>query len=96
MAWHVFERGDKEAHLWTNVLPGDVVQSYGTLAYRLHQFTGRDEHTDVYMLHSAPILVLSRSPGVPGEDPVGADHDHRTTYTCLSRHGLIVVLQYKE
>jgi hypothetical protein len=78
-----------QSQTWSDVAPGDMVQSKGTLAWRPEEVLLRTSaHTRVFHLKGAPILVLSRTKGVPGE----ADSDHLLTFLCLSRHGLIVVL----
>jgi hypothetical protein len=90
--WHRIgqdEKVDAEAWKWTDVKPGDVVQSRGTIAYKMRDFIGRDDDTDVMQLHSAPVLIIARIPGIPGEEPPG---DH-VTFVCLSRHGIILVVQ---
>ena len=90
--WHRFgqdDRLDMETWRWTHVVPGDVVQSRGTCAYRLRDFASRDENTRILVLKEAPILVLSRQSGVPDESDPGA-----LTFVCLSRHGLIVVVTH--
>jgi len=89
--WHRYGqdgKADLRAWEWTDVLPGDVVQSRGTIAYKMRDFVGRDDKTKVLYLHSHPVLVLSRNRGIPGEEPPG----EYVTFTCLSRHGLIVVV----
>lgn len=89
--WHCIgqEGVDLDAWKWTDVQPGDVVQSRGTFAYKMRDFIGRDDDTKVMQLHSAPILVIARVPGIPGEEEPG---DH-VTFVCLSRHGIILVVQ---
>lgn len=81
---------DLEAWRWTDVMPGDVVQSKGTYAYRQRDFIGRDDDTPMLTLHSSPVLVLARIPGIPGERPDDLEYN---TFVCLSRHGLIIVAQ---
>ena len=100
--WHRFaqDRGpdgsfvpDIEVTRWSDVLPGDIVQSNGTHAYRLEDFYGRDYDTRTLVLRHRPVLVLARIPGII-DDP-GAPRDHNyVTFVCLSRHGLIVVVQW--
>ena len=94
MKWHRYNQDDDpnkfdfESQRWSTVLPGDVVQSRGTIAYKLRDFPGRNSETKILRLHSSPVLVISRHNGVPDE----ADMDDWLTFVCLSRHGLIVVL----
>jgi len=84
------ERLSYEFMRWTNVMPGDVVQSRGTLAWRLEDLKERyNEKTRHYRLQSAPVLVLSRIPGIPGED---VDKSEYVTFLCLTRHGLLAVI----
>ena len=84
---------DMEAWKWTHVMPGDVVQSRGTVAYRHRDWENRnDEKTHVVQLHSAPMLVLSRIPGIPGPDGEGPESGH-VTFVVLSRHGLLILVQ---
>jgi len=80
---------DPEAFHWTHVKPGDVVQSRGTNAFRQRDFVGRTMDTKVLTLARSPVLVLSRHEGIPGEESPG----DTVTFTCLSRHGIIIVLQ---
>lgn len=103
--WHRFNQHEEdnpnremdwEFLHWTDVMPGDVVQSRGTCAYKMRDFETRpiqellkDDNAKVLRLHSAPVLVLSRHEGIPGEDYPGRVR----TFVCLSRHGLLVVLQ---
>lgn len=90
--WHRFGQDgkfDEEALHWIDVHPGDMVQSRGTFAYKQRDFIGRTDDTKVLQLHSSPILVLSRVDGIPGEEPPG----EWVTFTCLSRHGIIIVTQ---
>ena len=91
--WHRFGQDgkfDPEAFKWTDVLPGDVVQSRGTFAYKQRDFIGRDDDTKVMQLHSSPVLVLARIPGIPGE----AEPDSgMVTFLLLTRHGLVIVVQ---
>ena len=74
VTWHRFnqdkdvEKIDEECWRWTSVMPGDVVQSNGTFAYKRRDFIGRDENTKGLILRSVPILVLSRHEGIPGEN----------------------------
>lgn len=88
MEWHVFKVSDRESWLWSKVLPGDMVQTWGTLAYKQRNFVGRTDDTKVLSLRGSPILVLSRNEGIPGEEEPG---QHRT-FVCLSRHGIIVIV----
>jgi len=94
MKWHRFgqeenEPFDKEAWHWTDVMPGDVVQSKGTHAYRQRDFIGRTDLTHTLHLKYAPVLVLSKHFGIPGEEPPESGY---VTFVCLSRHGLIIVV----
>ena len=71
-------------------MPGDVVQSKGTIAYKIDDFYFRDDpQVKFYRLHKSPVLVLARINGIPGE--VGAP-EGRVTFVCLSRHGIIIVV----
>lgn len=72
-------------------MPGDVVQAKGSMAWRWHDLSRRHE-SDVkfYRLHSSPVLVLSRFPGVPGEPELGTDEF--ATFIILTRHGLLAVI----
>lgn len=93
MTWHVFERGSPDSLYWANVLPGDGVQGPGTFAYKAADFANRNEdrHTRPLILAHAPLLVLSRQPGIPGEvEPLNAD---LCTFVVLSRHGILVILK---
>ena len=83
------EAFDIEAWQWSQVMPGDVVQSMGTFAFKQRDFIGRTEETKGLRLKSAPVLVLSRVRGIPGEEEPG----EHVTFVCLSRHGLILVVQ---
>lgn len=95
MKWHRFNQDENAKELdfeifhWTDVMPGDIVQSRGTSAFKQRDFVGRTEDTRVLRLHSSPVLVLSRHEGIPGEEEPGQCR----TFVCLSRHGLIVVVQ---
>lgn len=99
MKWHRFGQLDNntsndlyEFMKWTNVMPGDVVQSWGTYAWNRDDFRRRyDKGVKHYRLKMAPVLVLSRIPGIPGEEGLKEEGD-LVTFTCLSRHGIIVVL----
>lgn len=93
MTIRVFQPGDDEVFRWTNVMPGDVVVSPNTRAYRLCDFHERyNPTTELYRLHSSPLLVVSRIDGVPHEEDSGAF----TTFVVLSRHGLLVIIQTKK
>jgi hypothetical protein len=88
VAWHYFKWDDREAWLWSKVMPGDMVQTWGTLAYKHRDFIGRDKDTEVLSLRGSPILCLSRHEGIPGEEEPG---EHRT-FVCLSRHGIVLIV----
>ncbi len=87
------EKPDMEIWRWTDVMPGDIVQSRGTIAYKHRDWENRlDEETKVVRLHSAPVLILARIPGIPGPDGEGPESGH-VTFVCLSRHGLLILTQ---
>jgi hypothetical protein len=103
MRWHRFNQEedrrknddpiDWEIVRWTSVMPGDVVQSRGTRAWRLEDLYDRHvKGTKIYTLHSSPVLVLSRIPGIPGEEHDADFEEEYVTFVCLSRHGLIAVI----
>lgn len=98
--WWRFNQGDddseenfKQIFRWTNVMPGDVVQSRGTCAYHLRDFEHRNGDTKILTLAGAPVLVLTRYDGIPNEKDADSGY---ITFICLSRHGLIVVIGWKE
>ena len=93
MRWWRFnqERFDNEIYRWTEVMPGDVVQSRGTCAWRLKDFFGRGDETRHLVLMQQPVLVVGRIPGIWGE---ASHEEHSVTFLCVSRHGLIVVVQH--
>lgn len=79
-------------------MPGDVVQSAYTIAFKQCDFIARNLETKTLKLMHAPILVLARIDGVPGED-----HEincfpgkKNVTFVCLSRHGIIIVPQQQD
>lgn len=98
MKWHRFnldeekEEIDWECWRWTDVMPGDVVQSKGTMAWKREDFLHRHEEGTRYirLAGNSPLLVLSRIAGVPGEDK-SLKKTH-VTFTCLCRYGLVIVL----
>lgn len=77
----------RETQRWEKVMPGDVVQSHGTVAKLLKDMYVKNEKVKVLTLAQSPVFVLSRHVGVPGE----TDDPDLLTFVCLSRHGLIVV-----
>jgi hypothetical protein len=82
-----------EAWKWTHVMPGDMVQSRGTVAYKHRNWELRNlDDTKIVRLHSAPVLVLARIPGIPGPDGEGPESGH-VTFVCLSRHGILILTQ---
>jgi len=90
MTYHEFEFGDEEVFRWTHVYPGDVVVSPGAIAYKAKDFIGRNDKTRILQLRFRHLLVLSRVDGVPGEE--GPEGGMRT-FVCLSRHGIIILVQ---
>jgi hypothetical protein len=91
----IIEQNLHEIWRWTDVMPGDVVQSRGTQAYRQRDFIGRDADTRVLRLYGAPVLCLARFDGIPGEAATEGPSSWpaKRTFVCLSRHGIIVVVQ---
>ena len=91
MTFYRWDYGDKEVHSWTHVLPGDLVISPGTYAYRVGDVHVRNEdNTKMYSLAYGLLLIITRSPGTP-EDPM---YDGCSTFVVLSRHGLLTTIQY--
>jgi len=78
-----------EAHRWTHVVPGDVVQSQGTIALPVDDVPAWDNpEVKMYRLVNSPVLVVSRQPDVP--------YSKAHTFVCLSRHGLLAVIIHPE
>lgn len=73
-------------------MPGDVVQSKGTLAWKREVFHLRHEEGTKHLRlgGNSPLLVLSRIPGVPGEDK--ELEESFATFVCLSQYGILIVL----
>jgi len=72
-----------------------MVRSSGTLAYSANMFANRTSTTNCYTMggevSKALLLVMSRFEGIPGEP----ENDDCVTFVCMSRHGVLVIVQYK-
>jgi len=98
LVYHNFEKSDTESLYWTHVKPGDLVRSPGIHAIRSKDFKAYCEGTEqqrkrasMLTLANGLLLVLSKIDGCPGV----SDWDHLTTFTVLSRHGVLILLQAK-
>lgn len=97
MQWHAFNVDDNKKEIdyegfrWTNVMPGDIVQSKGSIGYKREDIYRRyDPGVKIYKLKYAPMLVLSRIPGIPGEE--SELEKAFVTFTLLTRHGILCVI----
>lgn len=98
MAWHRFNQVDDhlaqvdlEVHRWENVMPGDIVQSNGTIGHTIEDFPYRNtSNVQFTKFFSSPMLVIARIPGIPGEPDV--DNDEVVTFVVLTRHGFRIIL----
>lgn len=85
--WH-FERSDPETQRWTHVKPGDMVHSPGTCGWRFMHRGQREAHNMLVFAHRL-LLVLARYEGPPDDTA----ETGVTTFLCLSRHGLVFIVQ---
>ena len=95
---HNFEKSDTESLYWSHVKPGDLVRSPGIHAIRSKDFKAFCVATDqerkrisMLTLANGLLLVLGRIDGCPDVP----EWNHLTTFTVLSRHGVLVLLQAK-
>lgn len=91
VATHIFVRGDPEVHAWSDVLPGDMVVSPGSSAWSKKALSEGDSRS--LRLGRGILLVIARNVGFPLDDTEDEFDRALTTFTVVSRHGILVLMQ---
>jgi hypothetical protein len=80
---------------WKDVMPGDLVHSPFTHAWKARDFADRDENTRHLNLRDGLLLVLTRIDGCPGDDTYDVPAAY-VTFIVWSRHGPLVIVHPKD